>query len=859
MTQTKKTDTQAKRKVWMVFLISALITGCICYVSYESFVTLTGSIDQLSKPDQRVELINETFQEIVEAENNIQSFILSNDPKLEKQYLLHSRAAKQKIRSLKVRLQSDSVQYARVDSLETLFDTKMLNLEAFLKIKNRRQQAIYTGEALDEIQKQLKDSTLSERQLLRQELFDGEFVPVERQHIEIVEEETKGLKGFFRKIVGAENTRVDTVTTVEEELRLAKIIRVDTSIVKDNRADTTLQEVKTILNEVLKKEKRVKRQMSSQELAMLRQDMVFISSIRSIIGELKEKEKKESAISNEKATESAARSTLFIISTGFVGLMMSAAFLFLILKDITGSFFYRNQLEKEKNRAEKLAQAKEDFLSNMSHEIRTPLQSIKGFSELIAQTNLDDKQAKFLKAIRYSNDYLSELISDVLDQAKIEAGMLELDKRPFDMQLIMEELETIYGKVCEQKGIALKGSISGLQGVKLLGDAVRLKQVLINLLSNAIKFTKEGTIDLEVAGTEKGNMMDLSIIVRDTGAGISKEMQQVIFDQFTQEVNAESQNYRGTGLGLSIAKNLIEAMGGEVGLISELGEGSTFTLSLSLPYLEEEESQLSLVSDDQMASRFAVKVMVVEDDDWNGTLLREILLQHVEEVFLFQQAAEALVFLQSRSQEVNLIFSDIKMAGMDGVAFLSQLRTEQIHIPVIALTAHVQMDKLEALKAEGFDQVFSKPYDAADIQSILSNYFESSDREEESTVVLEEKKDKVSRFDYSIIRKFAGGNEETFQRLLASLLTNNERQLVDYQAYLDAADATQLGELAHQMKTTYDNLGLPLISEALASIELHEQLGQTDRAVTSARELRAELATVLDELRQDLKSLFDIS
>ncbi|UXP33362.1 ATP-binding protein [Reichenbachiella agarivorans] len=861
MTQNIKTDRETKRKVWMVFLISFLITCCICYVSYESFLALTGAINRLSQPDERVELINETFQEIVEAENNIQSYILSNDGRLEREYLIHARTAKLKIAELKTLLNDDSLQLERVDSLEILYETKLSNLETFLELKNKRQQEMFTGQALNKIQNQMNDTAVTERQLLRREFLNAEFTPKEK--VLVVEDESKGVKGFFRKMLGSEETYVDTVRTVKDEFSLSKQVRVDTTVIKSLSYDTTLLEVKNILSQALKEEKRMQRRMSAKELELLKQDMRFISNIRGIIYALKQQEKAESAIANHAATRVVAKSTLFIISVGLVGLLMSGGFLFLILRDITGSFYYRIQLEKEKARAEKLALAKEEFLSNMSHEIRTPLQSIKGFSELIGQTTLDPRQSQFLTAIKYSNEYLSGLINDVLDQAKIEAGMLELSKQPFDLPRIVHEIQTVYGKTSDDKGVVFKVNISSeIEDIELVGDAMRIKQVLINLVSNAIKFTTEGFILLDIQGTKKDDTMELVIQVQDTGIGISTEMQTIIFDQFTQEINTTTQNYRGTGLGLSIAKSLTEAMEGKISLESELGKGSTFKMELELPYIEKQKNNtidLPLVS---LQTKFAVQVLVVEDDDWNATLIKEVLSQLVNEVKVFQQAHLALEFLLESESQVNLILTDIKMAGMDGAQFLTQVRAAGIQTPMIALTAHVQPDKLQALKDEGFDQVYSKPYNTSDIQQILAQYFEPvrSDSDESRLETSDEKvsSENQSIFDFSLIYKYAGGNEDTFKSLLSSLLSNNERQLNDYQNYLETDNMSQMADLCHQMKTSYDNLGLTTISEALASIELFHQIGKLDRAKASAEELSAELHVVFEKLRDQLKRQFDI-
>ena len=855
-------DQLAKQKVWVVFGISVVITACICFVSYMSFFSLGKSIDRLGLPDIRVELINDIFQDIVEAENYIQSYILSGDLQLESDYLEHTNDAHIKIQELKKLVQGDPAQIARVDSLESLFLTKMTNLQDFLKIKERRKQSVFSGEALKKITNTISDSTKQERQLLKREFVKGDYVPTTKEKVVITPDDHKGIKGFFRKMLGVDKPRIDTIRTVEEELLLSKEIRVDTSVMTNTQPDSTLMEVKTILKGVMKKERKIQKQISDQELFLLLQDRKFIAEMRSIIKELRKQANADLSASHRYASETAERTTRFIIGAGLVGLLMSGFFLFLILKDMAGAYFYRIQLEREKVQTEKLAKAKEEFMSNMSHEIRTPLQSIQGFTELIAQTALNDQQTHFLSAIKYSNNYLSQLINDVLDEAKMEAGMLQLSSQSFDLKSMLDELWMLHEEAAQQKRIEFKMQFFGddLSRLTLVGDDVRLRQILVNLLSNAIKFTDEGEVVLAVSSTIADTKVALTIEVHDTGCGIAEELQPIIFDPFTQELHhGREKNYKGTGLGLSISKKLTEAMGGTIGLRTKKEVGSTFTVNLTLP-IERNNGAERDTSPEKVKTDFKkidACVMVVEDDGWNAILLKEILLKAVTRVKIFQDANVALAYLEQSEHAVNLIFTDIQMPEMTGDQFLVAIRDKGFSMPVVALTAHVQAQKLSELKAKGFDGVFSKPYKTADIHQLLAQHLDSrgiskvvdeiDSAQEEISVV------QPGMIDLSMIRKFAGGDEESFHTLMATLVESNARQIMEFDSYLKAAQVKLLADLSHQMKTTYDNLGVYMIAEALASVELHQQMGNDQRAFECAHEVQPELQVVFDQLRTQIK------
>ncbi len=855
-----KTNYETKRKIWMIFLIFVLIFACISYSSYQSFSTLTKSIKRLSRPNEKMELINETFREIFEAENHIQAFILTGDTLLEKKYLLQIESARYKMSELRAMLSNDSTQAKRVDSLQTLFETKLQYLRAFLKLKNKKQMSVFTSQALARIKNQLNDSSLLELQMRRGEFLKGYFLPVESEEIVITPDQYKGLNGFIRKIFGGDKTVIDTIMTTKEELFFTKEIRVDTSILKDYSPDSTLVQVQRILNQTIKKEKRMQQQLTQKELALLHQDQVFIFSIRAIIDQLRKEEKEESAQSNQYAREIATRATHFILLAGLAGFFMSSVFLFFILRDITRSYYYRKQLEKEKIYVEKLARIKEEFLSNMSHEIRTPLQSIQGFSELIGQTQLTFKQQEFMSGINYSNTFLSALVTDILDQAKIKAGKLKLNAQPFDLRAMVKEMKILFLPLANKKNISFQASLTGdLKNFWLVGDALQMKRIFTNLLSNAVKFTEKGKVTLTVSATQLSRLVKLEIIVNDTGVGIPQKAQLSIFDEFTQNTFSLDKT-GGTGLGLSITKSLVEAMGGNILVKSKPEFGSTFTVMLELPLAEPNINEPVTKSFKPEEQLLKATIMVVEDDEWNAKLLEEILIKNVENVEVFKNAADALTFLKEAHQLVDLIFTDIKMPGMDGSAFLKKVRLMKIKIPVVALTAHIQPQKLKVLLNEGFDQVCTKPYKTADIQKILAFKFKSAKVIKPKPTVLDNNKPSLIKedmgkaylFDFSIIRKFAGEHEDVFQKMLADLIINNQRQVSEFGKLLasnSSSSINNLADLSHQIKTTYDYLGLYTVSETLGSIELYHQLDNTEQAIACAQKLYPELQVILKKLK----------
>lgn len=835
----RKRDRNPTSKIWAVFLVSLATIAGAFYWSYTNFVTLTESLDALTHPSEEANLISEVFQEIIQAENHIHSFMLTGDTLERSRYRARISTARHNITSLKNLLLDDSLQAQRVDTLQAILDLKINYLERFLRVKKLKQSSLFTSEAMERIAEEVDDTASIDKQLLKREVIKGQVIPVEKQEIVITPDQFRGISGFLRKVFGRSQTRIDTFRTLEAETSYTYNVAVDTSIVRDYFRDSTLVAVKDILAMVLSKEITLQERITETEMRLMRQNKVFIANIRMVIEQLREREKAIAA-SNRKAARDlvdGSVSVLFLI--GCSGVLMSGIFIFFIFRDITRAYRNRRQLELEKAKAEKLARVKEDFLSNMSHEIRTPLHNILGFSTLLEQTSLDPRQQSYMKAIRESHRYLSGLVNNILDQAKINAGKLRLRQEAFDPVQLVSDVTSSYEHTAASKKLLLNTVISDdVRNFHLVGDIFRIRQILHNLLSNAVKFTDTGSITVTAAGTAEKNRFNLEINVTDTGVGIEEDKLMTIFEPFEQAESDMERASGGTGLGLSITRSLVEMMQGTITAERNPPGGTVFRVRIALPSVPAPVIDAEEVQKTDQGFYRDCSVLVVEDDHWSATLLGEILRPRVRRVTIFHDAREALTFAMKFANRPDLVLTDINLPVMGGEQFRDEMKALYPDIPIVAVTAHVQREKFDALREGGFDDICTKPFTIAEIEGILSRYSVGTDETSIDHVVSADDEDEA---DFSLIRAFSGEDDVLFNRLLAELVENNARQVGLFGKYLQLSDAEGLSQTGHQMKTTYDTLRLSNISESLGSIELHHQLGNKDRLFEIARQLHPRL------------------
>ena len=383
-------------------------------------------------------------------------------------------------------------------------------------------------------------------------------------------------------------------------------------------------------------------------------------------------------------------------------------------KDITLERQLMADVVKAKLEAEQANQAKSDFLASMSHEIRTPLNAIVGMSELIDESSLDKEQAQYLAIMRNASDTLLSLINDVLDISKIEAGKVDIEKAPFNLEDLVSQVSDLIAVRAAKKNVEVNCKLEADVPIFVEGDATRLKQVLMNLMGNAVKFVEKGSVSLNVKKvTTKAGCLELLFSVKDTGIGIPGDKVGAIFEKFTQADSSTTRKYGGTGLGLPISKMLIELMGGKIWLESEPGVGTAFFFTVALcPQKDRQEVYLPKADIKELKDR---RFLVVDDNLVNRIITREIAQSwgaHCEGVADAQTGLEKILEEQLAGTPFHGVFVDFNMPGMDGLEFCRRLMTDPAIAPKPALavvTSDTVRLKKEEFRAIGVKTHLMKP------------------------------------------------------------------------------------------------------------------------------------------------------
>lgn len=382
--------------------------------------------------------------------------------------------------------------------------------------------------------------------------------------------------------------------------------------------------------------------------------------------------------------------------------------------DITEQKQVEEELLAAKLAAESASRAKSEFLANLSHEIRTPMNGIIGMTQLLQFTALTGDQKEYLEAISVSGNTLLTLIDDILDLSKIEADRVNLDVVSFSLRGCISELVSAQRARINSKGLACRISIPSNLPDMLLGDSFRIKQVLLNLLGNAIKFTEKGEITLSVEVVERlDTELLLDITVQDTGIGIPQELQEHIFEPFSQADSSITRRFGGTGLGLTISRRLAELMGGSISLTSAEGAGATFCLRLPLQISSTapEPPSRPYISPLPIWTGRSLKILLAEDNQLNSDITQAMLKKMGHQTVAVSNGKSALDAI--RAEPFDLVLMDIKMPVMNGDEALCIIREQESgsgrHLPVVALTAYALKGDREKYLAMGFDGYLAKP------------------------------------------------------------------------------------------------------------------------------------------------------
>ncbi|WP_051305034.1 ATP-binding protein [Chitinilyticum litopenaei] len=516
---------------------------------------------------------------------------------------------------------------------------------------------------------------------------------------------------------------------------------------------------------------------------------------------------------------------------------------------------WMNNLKEAARQAEEANRVKSDFLARMSHEIRTPMNAIIGLANLASQTELSPKQRDYIEKIQQATDALLGVIDDVLDFSKIEAGKLRLEQLHFNLDDLLKGLTSILTPKAEHKRLKLVLDVTPDVPRQLLGDPLRLRQILLNLGNNAIKFTDQGQITLSVRRRDDGDgVQRLQFAVSDTGIGIAEDQANKLFQAFTQVDESIARRYGGTGLGLAICRELVTAMDGQIWVCSEPGQGSTFTFLLPMPSASSSEgAAISLApapctdTEEATAGLAGKRVLLVEDNPINRQIAEEFLDAIGIHVDYAENGAVAVqMALQSR---YHAILMDLQMPEMDGFIATRHIRSHNRlkQIPIIAMTAHAMLGDRERCLAAGMNDHIPKPFRPEQLYEVLTRWLDGNRLERPAPPTLNGNWPSLPGLDLNYGYQQVGLRPERFVVLLRNFLSNHAGTADQIREALEAANLAEVERLAHSLKSVGRYLGAPHLASDAEALEraAAEQRGDLPRHVQA---FEKSLQEVLDSL-----------
>lgn len=501
-----------------------------------------------------------------------------------------------------------------------------------------------------------------------------------------------------------------------------------------------------------------------------------------------------------------------------------------------------SELEVATKSAREYANVKDQFLANMSHEIRTPLNAIKGFSRLMSLTPLNKEQQQYSSIIYEATNNLVNIVNDILDISKIEAGKLRIEEKDFSIERVLEAVKHLFKNTAEEKGLELSYFIDDDVPVFVKGDPERLSQVLINLVNNSIKFTSHGYVRMFLSIDKARNTANTSYLmfrVQDSGCGIPEDKKDVIFGRFEQLDSEKEMVTSGTGLGLSIVKSLVTLMGGTVYVESELNEGASFFIILPFG----QASGGSNVSGATITSEFKSEkkypnssVLIVEDNRVNQVLIEHLLYEYGIKPCYATNGREALELLKSKRYD--MVLMDIQMPVMDGYACTRQIRNKlKLSIPIVAMTAFALPGEKEKCLSYGMNDYLSKPIDTAELDLILTQYL----KERVHIIDLDTSNRKTER---EYLLQLAGGDEKTADVIVAEILREIPETRRRITEILESEQFDLINKECHHMLSTFAPLG-----ESTKVMHTIQEIKKMNTGELAPAILKSLLADILLEMK----------
>ena len=524
-------------------------------------------------------------------------------------------------------------------------------------------------------------------------------------------------------------------------------------------------------------------------------------------------------------------------------------------------------LEESNLRLLDASEAKSEFLANISHEIRNPMNGVVGLSRILSHKSLKHDEQQKAKQLASTASYLKELLDEVLDYSAIEAGKLHINQRPFSITHMLNQVKDITEPSATEKGLDLIIHCDDDCPIYLLGDVKRVKQILINLIGNAIKFTTQGSVKLSVQVTAaKPDRVELRFDIVDTGSGISEEDMKRVFDKFTQLENQDKTKVKGTGLGLTISRDLIRLMGGDIQVTSEVNVGSTFSITLPFPTVDE-STYRETAGQGQGTSLYTATVLVVEDHEYNQEVAKDVLEKFGCTVDFAGDGEKALH--KMKTQSYDLVFMDNDLPIMNGLEVTENYRkiesqSSQKTVPIIAMTAYATTSQQAKCKQVGMDGFIGKPFEPKELEQALSRFvghlrIDNPQAMADEANTLEDTSNRVvgEKLDLTFLKFLTDEDPRKMEQRANDFYPNLEESMRVIKLALSQQNLALVGSTAHKTASAIKVFGTATVGELLLELEnacKKKQLKTCehllDRLLNEVAEFKILLQKEIEELKQ---------
>lgn len=621
---------------------------------------------------------------------------------------------------------------------------------------------------------------------------------------------------FFDKKKNAVSDASSTsdIASILKKYKGVKVPATFEKIKKSNKIDKVVMETLSLLNKVNEEVQQSKSLINEKMHKLWQNDVQVSKKLDDLLHNFEE----EVLINSQKLSQE--RKTIFensknlLILSFLIALGIIAISSIIIINDFVTSQRYRRKLEAANRKSNNLLKNREQLISMVSHDLRTPLSSIVGYSELLGKLDITEKGKNYLSHIKFSSEYISKLVDELLDYTRIESGKVVIEKIPFNLPEVIDEVASNVKSAYKNKQVALSFAFSDIvNNLNFSTDAYRVKQILYNLISNAFKFTEQGTVRIEAdARLYKDDIYEIGVAVTDTGIGIKEEQQEHIFNEFTQANDEISKFYGGFGLGLHISQKLARLLNGKIYLESEEGKGSTFTLRFLAEKVVERTRTTPIITSDKRAED--INIVVIDDDQSILSLITELLKQKKIGAITFTNGKEALSALEKLP--FDLVITDIQLPEMNGFHFVTLFNEKYAvaPLPVLAITGRRDVPESFYTKS-GFSGILPKPFTPEKFYEKLKVFFPNLNTEVEHKPIMVMPYNNTNGYTPEVLESFMGDDIEGIVGIYKHFLSETEENLQKLEASAKMQDYTTIKSIAHKMTSMFAQINAQRESEIL--------------------------------------------